>query len=298
MSRPSEVRRSAAEEELTLAQLIAQDPFRAWRPSEPGSRTPLGVRPGMRGLKTGDVDGLAPYMPGDDIRMIDWRGFARTNQLRVKEREREAHSAVMLIVDLGPHMRFGTRDGSLALRASLALAGHAWIALRRDEPVGIAVAPHGILTTPARGRRRLMHGLERLAKSFNAPATSNTTLGATIEAAAAHLRSADELRVFSDFHHWARSDTLPRANPKRSGRWYATQVDDSVHFLPPPSGHYPGRSLSARPEDEDLHVTGGGSSHTTAVAAAGGRLNRELEAQGWRIAGHRKVLDRHGPNDG
>ncbi len=68
------------------------------------------------------MDGLSPYAPGGDIRMIDWRGFARTGQLRQKEREREAHSAVMLVADLGPHMRFGTSDGTLALRAALALA--------------------------------------------------------------------------------------------------------------------------------------------------------------------------------
>lgn len=298
MSRLSDIRRVSAEEELTLSQLIAQDPFRARRPFDQGGRTPLGIRPGMRGLKTGDVDGLAPYMAGDDIRMIDWRGFARTGQLRIKEREREAHSAVMLIADLGPHMRFGTRDGSLALRAARALATQAWIALRRDEPVGIATVPHGVLSAPVRGRRRLMHGLEALAESFNTAATAPTRLDAVIEAAAEHLKSADELWIFADFHHWSRSGNLPAANPLRSGRWYAVQVDDAVHSSPPPVGHYPGESLSERQEAEDLYVAAAlPGQHAEAVSAASGRLSRELEALGWRIAGHQKMPDRHWSHD-
>lgn len=298
MSRLSDIRRASAGEELTLSQLIAQDPFRARRPFDQGGRTPLGVRPGMRGLKTGDVDGLAPYTAGDDIRMIDWRGFARTSQLRVKEREREAHSAVMLIADLGQHMRFGTQGGSLALRAARALATQAWIALRRDEPVGFATMAHGILAAPARGRRRLMHGLEALADAFNAAAPEQTQPHTAIDPAAEHLRSADELWLFTDFHHWSRSGMLPAARPQRSGRWYAVQIDDAVHFSPPPTGHYPGKSMSGRQEAEDLHVVAASPRHAAAVSAASGRLNRELEALGWRIAGRQKVPDRQWSHDG
>lgn len=284
MSRQSEDRH-AAQEKLTLARLIAQDPFRARSPSAPGSRTPLGVRPGMRGLKTGDVDGLSPYMPGGDVRMIDWRGFARSGQLRLKEREREAHSAIMLVADLGSHMRFGTSDGTLAFRAALAVARHAWTALRRDEPVGIAVTGQGALVQPARGRRRLMHALDMLAQTFNHPWEGGATLESAIEQSTCQLRSADELWVFSDFHHWNNSESLPRAEHGRSGRWYAVQIDDPIHSACPPSGAYPARSMIDGQVDEDLYLQTSAAEHATAVVEAAAGLNRALEAQGWRIAG-------------
>lgn len=281
MFRPSETRRSGTGEQLTLSRLIAMDPFRARRPREAGSRTPLGIRPGMRGLKTGDMDGLAPYAPGGDIRMIDWRGFARTGQLRQKEREREAHSAVMLVADLGPHMQFGTRDGTLALRAALALAREAWIALRRDEPVGIATSPHGVLMAPARGRRRLLHGLDSLAAAFSGQGAA-APLSVAVESAAGHLRSADDLRVFSDFHFWLAEGQLPAAGHWRSGRWFAVQVDDAVHQSVPPPGHYPARSMTSALVDEDIRVGRDTTGH--AAVLAGAELNRKLQALGWRIA--------------
>jgi|GEM_PF-6493010 len=294
MFRPSETQRSGPAEQLTLSRLIAMDPFRARRPGEPGSRTPLGVRPGMRGLKTGDMDGLAPYAPGGDIRMIDWRGFARTGQLRQKEREREAHSAVMLVADLGPHMRFGTRDGTLALRVALALAREAWIALRRDEPVGIATSPHGVLMAPARGRRRLLHGLDRLAVAFGQRVAA-APLSVAVESAAEHLRSADDLRVFSDFHFWLAEGQLPTAGHWRSGRWFAVQVDDAVHQSAPPPGHYPARSLASARADEDIRV--GRDTAERAALAAGTELNRKLQAQGWRIADPMGGSRHHWSND-
>lgn len=286
MLRRSEGRATGAVEPLTLSRLIAMDPFRARRPAEPGHRTPLGVRSGTRGLRTGDVDGLASYMPGDDIRMIDWRGFARTGQLRRKEREREAHNAIMLVADLGPHMRFGTRGGTLALRAALALAREAWIALRRDEPVGIATWPHGVLAAPARGRRRLLHGLDRLAATFSEPAAS-VPLDTVIAAAAAHVRSADELRLFSDFHHWLAEARLPSAGKanadRRAGRWVAVQVDDAVHETAPPPGRYPSRSMADARPDEDILV--GASAADGAATRVRAELNRRLQAEGWQIGG-------------
>ncbi|WP_281019622.1 MULTISPECIES: DUF58 domain-containing protein [unclassified Minwuia] len=281
MFRPSETLRPETVEQLTLSRLIAMDPFRARRPGEPGNRTPMGVRPGRRGLRTGDMDGLAPYAPGGDIRMIDWRGFARTGQLRQKEREREAHSAVMLVADLGPHMRFGTRDGTLALRAALALAREAWIALRRDEPVGIATSPHGVLMAPARGRRRLLHGLDRLAATF-ARRVAPAPLSVAVESAAGHLRSADDLRVFSDFHFWLAEGQLPTAGHRRSGRWFAVQVDDAVHQSVPPPGHYPARSMATARMDEDIRIGRDTTGHAAVAAAT--ELNRRLQAEGWRIA--------------
>lgn len=234
----------------------------------------------MRGLKTGDVDGLSPYVPGGDIRMIDWRGFARSGQLRLKEREREAHSAIMLVADFGSHMRFGTAGGTLAFRVALTVARQAWIALRRDEPVGIATSTDGILVQPARGRRRLMHALDRLAASFNRTPEVGGTLPEAIGLAAQPLRSADELWAFSDFHYWSRKGNLPGAEQGRSGRWLAVQINDPVHDNPPPPGSYPARSMVDGEADEDLYLS---QDNGNSVEQVAGRLNRELEAQGWRI---------------
>src|ERR687885_295718 len=47
------------------------------------------------------------YMPGDDIRRIDWRLFARTDRYYVKEFEADTNANVVLLLDVSPSMRFG-----------------------------------------------------------------------------------------------------------------------------------------------------------------------------------------------
>ncbi len=63
------------------------------------------------------------------------------------------------------------------------------------------VSTQGVDGSPARGRRRLLHGLDRLAATF-ARRVAPAPLSVAIESAAGQLRSADDLRVFSDFHFW------------------------------------------------------------------------------------------------
>ena len=47
------------------------------------------------------------YAPGDDIRSIDWRVYARTDDLYVKTYEEERNLTVHIIVDYSASMGFG-----------------------------------------------------------------------------------------------------------------------------------------------------------------------------------------------
>jgi uncharacterized protein (DUF58 family) len=47
-----------------------------------------------------------PYMPGDDIRRIDWRLWARTDRWYVKEFEADTNANVVLLLDVSASMRF------------------------------------------------------------------------------------------------------------------------------------------------------------------------------------------------
>lgn len=48
------------------------------------------------------------YMPGDDIRRIDWKVFARSDRFYVKEFEAESNTNFMAILDVSRSMNFGT----------------------------------------------------------------------------------------------------------------------------------------------------------------------------------------------
>lgn len=69
------------------------------------------------------------YMPGDDIRRIDWRVFARTDRFYVKEYEADTNSNFMALLDVSKSMAYGSKgitklDYGRYLAASLAYFSH------------------------------------------------------------------------------------------------------------------------------------------------------------------------------
>jgi uncharacterized protein (DUF58 family) len=49
-----------------------------------------------------------PYMPGDDIRRIDWRLFARSDRFYLKEFEADTNTDFTLVLDISRSMNFGS----------------------------------------------------------------------------------------------------------------------------------------------------------------------------------------------
>ena len=47
------------------------------------------------------------YQPGDDIRRIDWKAYARTNEVYVKRFEQEKSLTAHILVDRSSSMEFG-----------------------------------------------------------------------------------------------------------------------------------------------------------------------------------------------
>src|ERR1700757_4311058 len=49
------------------------------------------------------------YVPGDDIRRIDWRVYARTDRFYVKEYEADSNSNFSVLLDVSKSMGYGSR---------------------------------------------------------------------------------------------------------------------------------------------------------------------------------------------
>ena len=72
------------------------------------------------------------YAPGDDIRSIDWRVFARTDHLYVKTYEEERNLAVHILVDYSASMNFGKPLTKFDYSAMLGV-GFAYLAMKENE---------------------------------------------------------------------------------------------------------------------------------------------------------------------
>ena len=72
------------------------------------------------------------YAPGDDIRLIDWRVYARTDNLYIKVKEEERNLTVHIIIDASASMGFGKPISKFDY-ASMIGVGFAYLALRDNE---------------------------------------------------------------------------------------------------------------------------------------------------------------------
>jgi uncharacterized protein (DUF58 family) len=97
------------------------------------------------------------YMPGDDLRHINWRLFGRHERLFVKEYDAETNVDVHFIVDASRSM---TAEGKWACAAMLA-ASLAHLASRQRDAVGLTLFADHILSH-LRPRGNIDHQLELL----------------------------------------------------------------------------------------------------------------------------------------
>ena len=82
-----------------------------------------------------DFDAVREYVPGDDIRNIDWRVTARTGSPHLKLFKEEKERNTILCVDVNSSMRFGTRNTFKSIQAARSASFLGWRALSHQDRV-------------------------------------------------------------------------------------------------------------------------------------------------------------------
>lgn len=105
------------------------------------------------------------YLPGDDIRRIDWNVYGRLDKLYVKQFMEEKEAFYHIFLDTSASMNFGEQKKSVM---ALRLAGvFAWLVLKQLDRVEILTLRDGRLgkTSPVTGRgsfQKLLNELEQV----------------------------------------------------------------------------------------------------------------------------------------
>lgn len=102
------------------------------------------------------------YAPGDDIRSIDWRVFARTDDLYVKTYEEERNLVVHIIVDYSSSMNFGKPITKFDY-ASMLGVGFAYLAMKENEKFQFSTFSDSLeVFQPKRGMGQLIAMIDHL----------------------------------------------------------------------------------------------------------------------------------------
>jgi uncharacterized protein (DUF58 family) len=120
-----------------------------------------------RGL---EFDEVRPYVPGDDVRTLDWKVTARMGEPYVKRYVEERQLTLMLMADVSASQDFGSGRRSKREAAAELCALLAFSAIRNSDKVGLTLFHGGIeqYIPPRKGQKHalrvvrevLAHGLE------------------------------------------------------------------------------------------------------------------------------------------
>jgi uncharacterized protein (DUF58 family) len=85
------------------------------------------------------------YVPGDDLRRLDWRAFGRSDRYYVKEYEADTNLRLCLVVDTSGSMGYGSA-GQTKLDLARRIAGSlGYLAAQQGDAVGISCVADGIV---------------------------------------------------------------------------------------------------------------------------------------------------------
>ena len=105
------------------------------------------------------------YMPGDDIRRIDWRLYARTDRYYVKEFEADSNANFSVIFDVSKSMAFGSQGLSKLDYARYLAASMTYFANRQRDRVGLVTFDNEILERVPCSAKHLdvvLHTIDRI----------------------------------------------------------------------------------------------------------------------------------------
>ncbi|MGE5244128.1 MAG: DUF58 domain-containing protein [Betaproteobacteria bacterium] len=137
------------------------------------------------------------YVPGDDIRRVDWRLFARTDRYYVKQYEADSNANFSVLLDVSRSMGFSSRGVSKLEYSSYLTACLAYLAHRQRDRIGLITFDDEIVAHVPPSAKHfdvVLHTLDR------ARAGRPGSLERPVKAVAEHFKRRGLLVLVSDFY--------------------------------------------------------------------------------------------------
>jgi len=142
---------------------------------------------------------VRPYLPGDDVRSIDWKVTARTGEPYIKEYAEERELTLHLLVDTSMPMDFGSRLWTKREAAAQIAALIAYVAVQHQDRVGLTLfgAAPGLHLPARKGSKNILRIVREV---LAAPATrGRSDFGELLEQQERTLHRRSLVFLISDF---------------------------------------------------------------------------------------------------
>jgi uncharacterized protein (DUF58 family) len=168
------------------------------------------------------------YLPGDDVRLIDWNVSARMNEPYVKLFVEEREMTVMLLIDMSASGLFGSLTQSKREVAAEVAALVAFSAIKNNDRVGLIIFTDEIelFVPPKKGKKHVLRVITEIL-TFE-PGSPRTDLRVALDYLGKIARRRSVAFLVSDFLGGPRSGSAGRGGAEGS---QAPSIDGWYHPL-------------------------------------------------------------------
>lgn len=149
-----------------------------------------------RGIEFAEV---REYMPGDDVRTIDWNVTARMNIPFVKEFTEERELTVMILLDLSASQKFGSGKNSKKETATELSSVFSYLAIKNNDKIGLIAFTDKVekYIPPKKGKDNIWKIIREIL-TFE-PTNTNTDISVALDFLLKAMKRKSIVFLISDF---------------------------------------------------------------------------------------------------
>lgn len=139
------------------------------------------------------------YVPGDDLRYVDWKVFGRTDKIYLKQYEEETNLVSYLLLDTSESMHYQSRDIALSkLEYAKCIAGAlAYLVLQQQDSIGLVTFDNEVRSL-IRASSQPSHMKQLLHVMETSSAEKKTATGPIFHDLAERLKKRGVVVILSD----------------------------------------------------------------------------------------------------
>jgi uncharacterized protein (DUF58 family) len=146
-----------------------------------------------------EFEEVRQYLPGDDIRLIDWNVTARTGYPHIKKFREERELSVIFLVDMSSSGFFGTKERFKEDTAAELCALLAFSAIKNNDKVGMIIFTDRIekFVPPKKGKSHVLRLIREIL--YFKPIGTRTDIGMALEYFNKVVKKKSVVFLISDF---------------------------------------------------------------------------------------------------